>query len=419
MRWCWSVAILVVTAPNAEAAAPAQLITATERAPLAFILNTPTGAIANTSSSEVIRIVGDFFRRETSLTPQLIESDVVRSCQGQITCLVLAARPDYERNDLRLADGQLVPYREHVRRLKKAGETYARYLFMLSNVTVPGRPDRMTALLVDTDLALGLYHRTVQKRAGWKEDLEAQIATRAVPIPEARAVVKDAESARQFLEQVLTRDYVGTFEESGHWRPYGTLDLVTDIANMEVSIDGLPIGSTAVGVTRITKLLPGTRSVVLRHPDFAVATAVATVRRQETTSLEPELIRIASDSIKTERNIVLYSGIGIGTVGVGLLAFAVVRAASSPRRVCITAAGTGCGSRFQTTGFDGSAMLNEAPSLNPGGVLVGPLGAALATTGATFTLGVLLSDDSATPWWYALLGGALGGAIYGTSILLD
>ncbi len=404
-------ALLLAGAPDD----PTHLIAVQERVPFAFLLNTPTGGTARTSSSEIIRFVTDTLRRDTSFAVQLVDGDVVKTCQGELTCLVLASRRDYERSALLRPDGSPIPYREHVRRMAERESGYARYLLVLSNITVPDRPDRVSASLIDTDLALAEYHEADHSRPEWKERVETRISTAAMPKGTLRAEVDGNADAAQFVERLVRQDFAPLFEASGHWQPYGSIDLVTDAEGLEIVLDGRSVGSTQGGRTRLTKLLPGTRAISVRHPDYTTVDTSVTVRRGEIATAKVDPILILSEADATIRPIVFYSGIGLAAVGVGLLVFAAVRQDGDVRTVCFD--GPCPSGRFQTLGYDPNAAVADAESVNPNGVLVAPLGAALLTGGAAFTLGTSLFDES-SPWWSVLAGVVAGGAVYGLSAAL-
>ncbi len=406
-----ALALLLAGAPDE----PTHLIAVQERVPFAFLLNTPTGGVAKTSSSELIRFVTDTLRRDTSFAVQLLDGEVVKTCQGQLTCLVLAARRDYERDALLRPDGTPLPYREHVRRMSEGGPHYARYLLVLSNVSVPDRPDRMTASLVDTDLALAIFHEADRSRAEWEEWVETRISTAAMPKGTLREDVGSDSEAAQFIERVVRREYQPLFAASGHWQPYGDVDLATRVDGLEVLLDGQSVGSTQGGLTRLTKLLPGTRAISLRHPEFATLDTTVTVRRGETTTVPLEPIRLEGTGSEGLRSAVFYTGLVSAVVGVGALVFAAVRQDGDVRTVCFD--GPCPSGRFQTLGYDPGVAFSAAEDVNPSGLLVAPLGAALLSTGAAFSLGTLLFED-ASPWRSVLVGVVAGGAVYGLGAAL-
>lgn len=399
------------------AAEPNHVVNLSERVPFAFILNTPTGAVANARSSEVIRQVSDLLRRDTSFALQEIEAAVVENCRGQLTCVVRTVRRDYEPTSLVAPDGRPIPYREHVRRMREEGRTYPRYILLLSNVTVPDRPDRLSALLLDTDAALGVFHAAPKNTATWKDDVEAQIATDAVRGEQIRKEIRDALEARLFLEQLFLKTYAGVFEESGHWQPYGSIDIESPEKDLEIVIDGTSVGTTQAGITRVAKVLPGTRGLVLRHPEFKQFDTTVVVKKGEEVLVDAALSRV-SGGYGIARSIVFWGGVTSAIAGVAVSALAFSRADSNVRTVCFGDAVCE-GNRFVTSGYNPDAPLLMPDQVNDGGILMAPLGMALLGAGAGFSLGVLLTDDDSPPWWALIAGVVAGGAVYSVGALAN
>jgi hypothetical protein len=394
-------------------AEPSHVITLSEREPFAFILNTPTGAVANTGSSEIIRQVSDLLRRDTSFQLQEIEAAVVETCRGQLTCLVRAVRRDYERAALTRAGGGVLPYREHVHRLKEDGRAYPRYVLLLSNVTVADRPDRLTALLLDTDVALEIFHGADRTVATWKDDVEAEIGTNATRGAPVRQEIRDPHEARRFLEDLFRRTYAGVFDETGHWMPYGEVDIDAKVGDLEIVLDGTSVGTTQVGVTRLTRALPGTRALVLRHPDYETFETVVTIRKGEAVMVTVDPERVAAAPIA--RTAVLWTGVALAAAGIGLTGWAITRADGDVRTVCFGDAVCE-GNRFVSSTYDPMAPFLEPDMANSGGVPLAPLGLALVGAGAGFSLGVLFTDDDTSPWWGVLAGALAGGTIFAVSV---
>lgn len=399
----------------AQADQPDHVVTISERVPFAFLLNTPTGAVANTSSSQLIRTVSDTLRRDTSFQLQLFDGDVVRTCQGRLTCLVLAAREDYERQALERADGTFAPYREHVRRMRDADRSYPRYLLVLSNVSIPDRPDRMSATLIDTDVALEIFHDAPREKEEWEDFVESRISGAAARTPTVRTEIESAVAATEFIERLFRREYVEVLEASGHWRPYGSIDLVSNVEGLEIALDGRTVATTVPGVTRLARVLPGTRAITARHPGYTAVETTALVRRGEVARVELAPVGLASGASEGDRTALLVTGGVTAAVGAGLLVWSASRADGNVRTLCFDEP---CLSgRFQTIGYDPEADFGAADDVNPNGLLVAPLGAALVGMGASFAIGALLTED-ASPWWSVLSGVVVGGAIYGTAAAL-
>ena len=386
------------------------------RQSLAFVLSTPTGRSARVRSSELIRRIDRRLRADTSFAMQTMPADIVRQCRGLLGCLALKVRTDYDPSTLRRSDGALLPYREHVRRLRRRGLDYTRYLLVVSNVTLPERPDRVSAVLVDTDIALQLYHDARRDRANWQDTFEARVDSAAVVGGNAKSEVNTPEDVDRFFRTYLEKKVGPKLAQTGHWRPYGSIQIAHSVAHAAVIWDGRTVGSTAEGPTYLTQALAGQHTLILRHPRYEDAQETVVVEAGKTTQVQFDL-RLKPASASLGRQIVLWSGAGLVAAGGALSIYAITQDDSSATSACI---GDGCTSStsFQTFGYTPDAGTTEA--INPSGVLVAPLGYSLAATGAAWSLGsLLMSEEDEFPWWPFVIGLAAGGLSYGLSAALD
>ena len=386
-----------------------------ERTPVAFVLSTPTGRPARVRSSELIRRIDRHLRADTNFALQSLSADVVQECRGRLGCLAQKARPDYEPSALRMPDGRKLPYREHVRRMKARQITYPRYLIVVSNVTLPDRPDRISIVLVDTDLALQLLHETRRDRAEWRDAFEARVDSGAIAGEPATAEVRSADEADAFFARYLRRNVRRRLERTGHWRPFGSIRIDTDVQHAAILWDGRTVGSTDRGSTMLTQAKAGPHSLTLQHPDYRDATTEVNVRPGETVNVTISLEAKPQPS-PLGRQVMLWAGVGLVVAGGTLGAYALARQDSDATTFCI---GRTCesGTGFLSSGYTPDADINE--DINPSGVLVGPLGYSLAATGAAWSLGTLLTDDDEFPWWALVIGVAAGGVSYGLSAALN
>lgn len=344
-----------------------------------------------------------------------LPNQLVTECRGRLGCLALKARPDYDPSALTAPGGPRLPYREHVRRLKADGVEYPRFLIVVSNVTLPGRADRLSAVMVDTDVALQLYHDARRRLPDWEDAVEARVDAGAVVGENATAEVRSADDVRAFLDRFMSGSVQERLEETGFWRPYGMVRILSPVQHAAIVWDGRTVGSTGARETLLSQANAGRHEVVLQHPKYDDARAVVTVVAGDTVDvrLAP---RIKEEDLPVGRQVLLWTGAGLLAVGGGLGIYALARQDGDARSVCI---GADCpsGSSFQTFGYDPDAP--PGSDINPSGVLVGPLGYSLALTGATWSLGTLLTDEEDFPWWPLLIGLVAGGVSYGLSAALD
>src|SRR5262245_3018210 len=175
-----------------------------ERYPLAFLLSTPTGEVANISSSDTIRMVSEIIDEHTNFFLQIAEAQVVTDCRGRLACLVRHARPDYNREGLLLESGTVAPFSEHIRDLRQRKAVYPRFMLILSNVTLPGQADRLSAVLLDTDIALEYFHSASRDDPEWERDTDARINENAVIFGPQRAQVNNPQEARDFVQDLFS-----------------------------------------------------------------------------------------------------------------------------------------------------------------------------------------------------------------------
>src|SRR5687768_791211 len=99
MQWVLGLALIASTGGGSD------LIMPSNRKPLAFLLITPSGNVANTSSSDIIRIASELFARHTDFELQIVEPGAVAECKGQLGCMVQQVRTDYNRAVYLLPNG--------------------------------------------------------------------------------------------------------------------------------------------------------------------------------------------------------------------------------------------------------------------------------------------------------------------------
>src|SRR5262245_27772195 len=155
------------------AQAPNDAIVLGEKKTINFLLITPTGNVASTSSSELIRLVSALLTEHTDLAPAIIDPAQVAECKGRIACIVPKTR----------------------------GE--ARLLLVLSNLTGSGVADRLSVLLVDIEAAQRIVDETPRDVEDFEIELEARINDRAVLARPKWAALANGEETRGFLDRLF------------------------------------------------------------------------------------------------------------------------------------------------------------------------------------------------------------------------
>jgi hypothetical protein len=402
--------VLVMATPEVHLAEPL---------PLSFLLSTPTGEVAAINTSEIIRIVDELFAAHTDLRPVLLDAALMEECRGRLICLSLKARRDYERESMLLDDGELAPYRDHVDRLRREGVVYPRYLLVLSNVTSSDRPDRMSALMIDTDLALGLFHAADRRRDAWQDELEARVASAAVLLEVRRKEISGPEQARAFMRELVTELLRKPLEEAGHYEPYGRIEIACEVEGAAISIDGTTVGVSGSEPLLVGHVRPGTHVVDVTHQARRPFNGTIVVETGATAKVEAELALLETSPAVIAGRVVFWSGIALSVAGAVLVTFAIATQDRDLKTGCFDEGDGACmgGSSFTTLG--GSNGDDAAPEdVNPSGVLTAPLGYSLIGTGAAFSIGSLF-EESAVPWISLVAGLVIGGTAYGLSAALD
>ncbi len=411
------IVLALLASGPAQAQEPSQVLSVAQRQPLAFILGTPTGEMGRTSRSEIIRIVSDLLRRHTNLELEPLDANALKQCQGRLGCLTLQARDDYERSALLGPSGLPRPFREHVRAMRQAQRRYSRYLLIVSNITVAGQPDRLSAMLINTDLALTYLHEASRDAPDWQDVTEAKIESAAVVVPSTRKKVHGPREAEVFLSRLFEDAFRSPFEATGQWAPYGTVDINCPVPEAVVFLDERPLGSTQAGLTRLEKVDPGLHRLRIEHQGYKPYSTEVQVRRKQTASVQVELSANPVQVNDLPRQVTLWGGIALAAAGAGLTVYGATRPQQGLSVACIEGGATSCsgGSRFVTFGYDPEQADRDPRAINPSGVMVVPLGYSLIGTGASFTAGAALTEAGDLPWIPWVAGLVVGAAAYGIS----
>ncbi|MBK6685066.1 MAG: hypothetical protein IPG45_11420 [Deltaproteobacteria bacterium] len=402
--------------PNADAAE----IILQNRRPLAFIMFTPSGDTGATRSSEIIRWVSELFDQHTDFRLERRDADEAVECAGRLGCLAELVRADYQREGLRLENGSYGPYADHLNKLKEKKAVYPQYLLIVSKVADED-VDRISLTLLDTDAALEVIHEADRKKDGWRRDAEARVA-QVAPVAKERSVeAKSEDEARRFIEDRIRGELRRRFEDEGHWEPYGIVELQCPVAGVAIKLDGTTVGTTRAGQTRLLNVLEGRHQLAFESPDFRPDERTVEVKRRETTQQRVDLMPLTSTS-STLRTATLWGGVGVAALGLGAVAFAVFRADPDVVTYCpVVGEGGDCGgSQFITFGYDTDPVPTFNEEVNPGGLMIAPLGLSLVGMGATWALGTLLfGTEEDLPWPQIVAGVLVGAAGYGVALALN
>lgn len=400
------------------AVAQATTLTANERVPLAVVVNTPTGQAARTSSSELIRILDDLLRRHTDYFVQLVDETIVRDCQGNLTCVTLTARRDYKRESLIGPDRQPLPFDEHLKRLEERGTPVPRQLLMLSNVSGGESGDRLSVLLLDTDRALRIYHEAPRK-PGYTDEVEIRISEQAVLGSPPPSRIMDEAEATTYLSTTFDRHLASALSREGHWEPYGTVTVKTNVPGVAVELDGVAIGTAETDAVEISGVRPGQRELTLRRVGYETTKTTVVVSTGDRVEATVSLAVSSSGGGNPIPSVVMWSGVAVALAGVALTVYGVSRHDGGVTSHCFDADAACVSTQsFESFGFDAQEV-GSPEDVNPPGLRVVPLGYSLALTGASWSLGSWLFEADADVPWISLAAGLVIGALsYGVSVAL-
>lgn len=347
-----------------------------ERAPLAFVLNTPSGEQGRLRVSEILDALGGPLDRHTDLALTPVEPTAVAECEGALACLA--------------------------RRVPRQSQL----LLVLSYFAASGdRPDRVSALLLDVASA----DACVSDPFG-TERVDDCISERAVKVRPPPENLANAEEAKAVLAKLVQDDLRPAFEAKSHWEPHGQVRVEEVPSGAALIIDEITVGVAPGGPILVTGLSLGTHDV-----SYAVAGAVQTGAQVEVARGATATVRLTVD-ITGFKTPLLLSGIGVAAVGTGFTLWSLIYAAGQSGMVVNCGDGS-CGSSFYTIERQARGdieLFEEDP--NRGSVLGLPLGYSLLITGATWALGSQLVEDDPVMHWILVGAGVLaGGLAYGIS----
>jgi hypothetical protein len=379
------------------------------RRALPVVVLSPTGAPGAIRLADLHAAFARPIDELTAFDPVFASDDAVRACRAQLVCIVRRVRPDYDRDDLRRTDARLEPYAVHRARVRSAGLRPARFVLVVTHVTVPSRPDRVLALLVDTDEALRLLHE-VERSEGWRERVEEQVLRRAVRAEAELQATETAADVERFADVFFGSRVAPIFDAEGAWRPFAEVTLRSVPIGSEIIVDGEVLGVAASRVVVVDDLGPGPHEIAIRHPEHEPFETSVRADAKTVTALDVEL-RPRRGEPFTPRTVITIAGAAAVIAGAAVLTVAAVQSTDATT-FCFEGPGCEASARFDPARGPPEPGVGASPS---GGVLLAPLGLGLIATGATWSAGAGLVERRPMPWISTLAGLALGGLVYGTA----
>lgn len=351
----------------------------------------PSKRFATASLSDLVDIVFEQARRSTSLRPSVIPDTVMQECTDETTgnqgmaCLVTAARRDY--SDWAVDSDRRDPIPQRILDATGSG----RFMLLLSAVGA----DRLVALLLDTTAAIRIIHDAAPEE---QSNVESRLAAEAIAAVTLPTELDDRAELEAFIERLFEDKLSRVFERAGVKGRFGRIQLRPGEEDSAwIILDGRKIGRLD-GATTIRNVPPGDHRLRLEEEGLESFEGEVQVPPGERVSLRPVLRAQVWEYTPLSRQVLLWTGVGVGLVGVGLAALSF---ADDEAGLC---AGAACSDRtFRAFG----------------GVPLLPLGYSLAGAGAAWSLGSLLGSERDVPWIELVSGLVVFGAAFGLSVALD
>lgn len=393
--------LLFTLALTAAPAGQETVILAGERPDRAVMLiMTPRQTTPNIPSSTYLDGAQRAFGRETCLSLSSaeqagIDASQMRECplDFRLSCWARLARPDAQQG--------------------------ARFLVVL-NLQRVGPSDRASLTLLDLDRVSTILRD--ERDEGDQEAKEQRVFELALQLEPQVLGPEEEGAVDRFWEDSVSRDLRPLLESSGHFRPYGEIELVSETSDLTLELDGRVIGTTSEGSMLLREVLPGERVLTVRRADGWMSTRRVKVARGASSRVEMES---PPSAVHPGRSVVWVSGFVLAAVGATVLGLTAASASDGLGAVCLqrSTSDSGCASAGTLTsayaGID-AAPTSDPNAVNPSGLLLAPLGLGLAAGGLVTGLGTLLvGDDADFPWPQILVGLGTAGLVYGAGAVMD
>ena len=374
------------------------------RAPLVMMVISPPGVRTATPSSALLALAGAALEPRTGLLLRSLEQ----------------AGVDESQVDACASERRFTCWVKAVDRHRGAGPS-PRYLLVLVAHPAGEARARLISMLVDLEAATRAYRDADHRDPAWAEAVESRIFAVTIRTSATTVDLADRAALAQYFVQLFERDLRSPLERAGQWRPFSEVTIESAAAGLPIRVDGRLVGVTQAGLTRLIDFVPGSRQVVVDRANgdaerFDLTLTAGQVEQIRTTA--------APLPMHAARSAVLWGGVASAVVGVAVGAAAGIIANDGLSSVCLVRAGASAADcpkvGTPTAGHDPDAAPALAvDTVNPAGVALAPLAAALIAAGGGWALGAgLLGPADDVPWWSIAIGVLAGGAAYGIGAAL-
>lgn len=344
--------------------------------------------------------------REAKETRDLIDA------KGDPIAILKAVRTDVDLTRL-VRDRQTID--EHNRERRAAGERPAR---LLAVVTLLPQADktRVSVLVVDADEGLRILLAEDGRARG--DELEQSFQAAVIATPPSVTVASDDEIVAH-LDRLFSRELQPMLAAAGVWESLGTIELEAPVADAEITLDGMLVGTTRAGLTRLRDAPVGAHTLGISAKGYNPFETSVQVAAGGTVAVSVELT--ANDGLTSfARNLTFWGGLATVAAGSAVVVWGGVSSSNTANGYACISACEDVGWSWVRTGR--STATDDATTdldvTGTGPALV-PLGYSMMLAGSVWALGPRLFEEDEVPWLSIALGVAGGLAAYGISELVE
>ncbi|MEO1339310.1 MAG: hypothetical protein AAFV29_26965, partial [Myxococcota bacterium] len=296
--------------------------------------------------------------------------------------------------------------------MRRRPQDAVRHAFVVVGQPAGSGQDRLATWMVDVNGAREIVKTADRSDPDWRERVEEKIFQATVQTPPMVVDLRNEDALRTYFQDVLEQGLRDYLVDAGRWWPSGRLRIRGAPAGLPIEVDHQALGETSAEETEAGVIRAGLREVTIRGPDKHEVREIVEVPVGGEATVEwygpPEGVHLS-------RAVTRWGSLGIIAAGAIVTGFGVAQAGEVDA-VCIVRSGNpDCPSLGAiTVGFDADrAPTTDPNAVNPPGLQLTSLGAALMTTGAAWSAGSWFwGPDESPPWWTWLVGAAVGGTTY-------
>lgn len=344
--------------------------------------------------------------REAKETRDLIDA------KGDPIAILKAIRTDVDLERLS-TEGRSIE--AHNRERRAAGERPAR-LFTVVTLLPQADKTRVSVLVVDADEGLSIL--LADGGRARSEELEQRFQQAVIATPPSVTVASDDEIVAH-LARLFSRELEPMLAAAGVWESLGTIELKTSVADAEITLDGMLVGTTRAGVTRLRDAPVGAHTLGLSAKGYNPYEGSVQVAAGATVEVAVELT--ANDGLTSfARDLTFWGGIATVAAGSAVIVWGGLASADSTTGYSCVSACENVGWSWVRSGRGGAdGEDGQDLDVTGRGPALVPLGYSMVLAGSVWSLGPQLFEEDEVPWLSIAVGLVGGLAAYGISELVE